>query len=352
MFLSQRAIVRGILRAVTTLLSGVTWAQVGDAEIAGTVKDPSGAPVPGAKITLTNQDSGVARTVTSDPDGRYQFSAVLPGRYSIKTEATGFKTESITDLVLTIGTHLDKDVSLAVGPVQETVTVTGEGPPVDTTKGDVSGVVTLGQINSLPVNTRQTLNLALLMPGTTQDASRTFYNNVALAGGGRFYANGFAVDGVTNTWAEQGEPRQNFPQGAIQEFRVNVSQFKAEQGLAMGGVVNMVTRSGTNKFTEAALLQVGSTGKAPFNRNQFGGDVGGPIVRNKTHFYAAYERTEIDDSFTIFAAASHQFFSANEGVFDKPSHDQMFNIRGDHQINNNQHAFARYSQEWNKQTWQ
>src|ERR1043166_7023764 len=371
MFLSQRAVLPGILLAVTTLLSGVTWAQVGDAEIAGTVKDPSGAPVPGAKITLTNQDSGVARTVTSDPDGRYQFSAVLPGRYSIKTEATGFKTESITDLVLTIGTHLDKDVSLAVGPVQETVTVTGEVPPVDTTKGDVSGVVTLGQINSLPVNTRQTLNLALLMPGTTQDASRTFYNNVELGGGGRFYANGFAVDGVTNTWAEQGEPRQNFPQGAIQEFRVNVSQFKAEQGLAMGGVVNMVTRSGTNqfhgevfeywrnsalnhdnKFTEAALLQVGSTGKAPFNRNQFGGDVGGPIVRNKTHFYAAYERTEIDDSFTLFAAASHQFFSANEGVFDKPSHDQMFNIRSDHQINNNQHAFARYSQEWNKQTWQ
>ena len=87
-----------------------------------------------------------------------------------------------------------------------------------------------------------------------------------------------------------------------------------------------------NKFTQQALQLVGNTGKAPFLRNQFGGDVGGPIVKNRTHFYAAFERTEIDDSFTIFAAASHQFYSANEGVIDKPSHDQMFNLRGDHQI--------------------
>ena len=173
-------------------------------------------------------------------------------------------------------------------------------------------MVTQQQIDTLPVNTRQYLNLALLMPGTTQDASRTFYNNVQIGGGGRFYANGFTVDGVTNTWAEQGEPRQNFPEGAVQEFRVNTNQFKAEQGLAMGGVVNVVTKSGTNafhgeafeyfrdsalnhdnKFTEQAFQAAGETGKAPFRRNQFGGDVGGPIVKNRTHFYAAFERTQI-----------------------------------------------------------
>src|SRR5260370_11861514 len=209
------------------------------------------------------------------------------------------------------------------------------------------------------------------MPGTTQDASRSFYNNVEIGGGGRFYANGFTVDGVTNTWAEQGEPRQNFPEGAVQEFRVNTNQFKAEQGLAMGGVVNVVTKSGTNRFhgegfeyfrdsalshdnklTEQASAAAGQSGKAPFRRNQFGGDVGGPIVKTKTHFYVAYERTQVEDSFIIFAGASHQFYSANEGVVDKPSFDQMFNLRVDHEISNTQHAFARYSQEWNKQTWQ
>jgi len=352
-------------------LTGMASAQVGDAEIAGAVTDPSSASVAGAKVTLTNQDTGVARAFNSDSDGRYRFPSLAPGRYSLRIEAAGFRTETITEVLLNVGTHLEKDVALTVGSVQEAITVTAETPPINTNNGEVSGVVTQKQIDSMPVNTRQTLNLALLMPGTTQDASRTFYNNVELGGGDRFYANGFTVDGVTNTWAEQGEPRQNFPQGAIQEFRVNTNQFKAEQGLAMGGVVNMVTKSGTNafhgeafeywrnaalnsdnKFTQAALLQLGNTGKAPFNRNQYGGDVGGPIIKNRTHFYAAYERTEIEDAFTIFAAASHQFYSANEGVFNKPSHDQMLTLRADHQINNNQHVFARYAQEWNLQTWQ
>ncbi|MBZ5621356.1 MAG: carboxypeptidase regulatory-like domain-containing protein [Acidobacteriia bacterium] len=360
-----------ISASLALLMGAAASAQSGNAEITGVVKDPSGSPAAGAALSLTNQDSGVARSVVADSEGRYRFPAILPGRYSLKTEATGFRTETVTDIVLNIGTHLDKDVTLTVGSIQESITVTGEVPPIDTTKGDVSGVVTQHQIDTLPVNTRQYLNLALLMPGTTQDASRTFYNNVEIGGGGRFYANGFTVDGVTNTWAEQGEPRQNFPEGAVQEFKVNTNQFKAEQGLAMGGAVNVITKSGTNefhgevfeyfrdsalnndnKFTQQALQLVGQTGKAPFERNQFGGDVGGPIWKNRTHFYAAYERTETDDSFTLFAAASHQFYSANEGVIDKPSHDQMFNLRVDHQISNAQHVFARYSQEWNKQTWQ
>jgi hypothetical protein len=359
------------ISVMAALFAAAAFGQSGDAEISGMILDASRSPVAGAKVSLTNQDSGVARSVVAESDGRYRFSAIPPGRYSLKTEATGFKMESVTDIVLNIGAHLDRDVNLSVGSVQEAITVTAEAPPIDTSKGDVSGVVTTRQIDSLPVNTRQYLNLALLMPGTSQDASRTFYNNVQIGGGGRFYANGFTVDGVTNAWAEQGEPRQNFPQGAVQEFKVNTNQFKAEQGLAMGGVVNIITKSGANqfhgdvfeyfrhsslnhdnKFTEQALQLVGRTGNAPFRRNQFGGDIGGPIVKNRTHFYAAYERTEIDDSFTIFAAASHQFYSANEGVIDKPSHDQMLNLRLDHQISNSQHAFARYSQEWNKQTWQ
>jgi outer membrane receptor protein involved in Fe transport len=357
--------------SVALLSSGAAFAQVGDAEVAGAVTDPSGAPVAGAKVSLTNDDTGVSRAVVADNDGRYLFPALAPGRYSLKAEAPGFRTESVTGIVLNVGSHIERGVPLTVGNVQEAITVTADSPPIDTSKGDVSGVVTQHQIDSLPVNTRQYLNLALLMPGTTQDASRTFYNNVQIGGGGRFYANGFEVDGVTNTWAEQGEPRQNFPEGAVQEFRVNTNQFKAEQGLAMGGVVNVVTKSGTNgfhgegfeyfrdsalnhdnKFVEQALQSAGQTGKAPFERNQFGGDIGGPIIKNRTHFYAAYERTETDDSFLIFAAASHQFYSANEGVKDKPSHDQMLNLRVDHQFSNSQHAFARYSQEWNKQTWQ
>src|SRR5258708_4794745 len=236
-----------ISASLALFVVAVASAQSGNADITGMVKDPSGAPVAGATLSLTNQDSGVARSGVADSEGRYRFSAILPGRYSLKTEAAGFRPETITDIVLNIGAHLDKDVALTVGTIQESITVTGEVPVIDTSKGDVSGVVTQQQIDSLPVNTRQYLNLALLMPGTTQDASRTFYNNVEIGGGGRFYANGFTVDGVTNTWAEQGEPRQNFPQGAVQEFRVNTNQFKAEQGLAMGRRANLITKSGSNQ---------------------------------------------------------------------------------------------------------
>lgn len=371
MLTQRRVLLLIFAAAIFVSLTALSFAQVGDAELSGVVTDPSGAPVAGAKVSLTNEESGVNRAEVTDSEGRYRFPALAPGRYSLKTEASGFRGNSLTGILLNTGTHLDKNVPLTVGNVQEEITVTADVPPIDTTKGDVSGVVTQHQIDTLPVNTRQYLNLALLMPGTTQDASRTFYNNVQIGGGGRFYANGFTVDGVTNTWAEQGEPRQNFPEGSVQEFRVNTNQFKAEQGLAMGGVVNVVTRSGANrfhgeafeyfrdsalnhdnKFIEQTFAGAGQSGKAPFRRNQYGGGIGGPIVKNRTHFYAAFERTEVDDSFIIFAAGSHQFYSSNEGVIDKPSHDQMFNLRVDHQISNSQHAFARYSQEWNKQTWQ
>ena len=352
-------------------LSLLTMAQTGDAEVTGVVKDPTGAPVV-ATLNLVNEDSGVTRTTAADTEGRYRFVAVPPGRYSLKTEAAGFKTETAKGFVISIATRVDHNVTMVLGSVQDAITVTGEVPPVDTSKGEVAGVVTQQQMESLPVNTRQFLNLALLMPGTTQDASRSFYNNVQIGGGGRFYANGFSVDGVTNTWAEQGEPRQNIPEGAVQEFKVNTAQFKPEAGLAMGGFVTVVTKSGTNafhgdvfeyfraaalnhdnKFTQAALQQAGVSGNAPFLRNQFGGDVGGPIWKNRTHFYAAYERTQIDDSYTIFVTpAAQKFYSPNIGVFDKPSYDQMLNLRVDHQISDRQNAFVRYSQEWNKQTYQ
>lgn len=357
---------------LAVLITAAAVAQSGDGEVTGLVKDPTGAPIAAAAMKLVNADSGVTRSNTSDGEGRYKFVAVPPGRYTLHTEAAGFKSETTTGFVLTIGARVDHNVALAIGSVQEAVTVSGDVPPIDTSKAEVAGVVTQQQIDSLPVNTRQFLNLALLMPGTTQDASRSFYNNVQLGGGGRFYANGFSVDGVTNTWAEQGEPRQNIPQGAVQEFKVNTNQFKAEAGLAMGGFVTVVTKSGSNafhgdafeffrhsslnhdnKFVEQSLAAAGVDGKAPFKRNQFGGDLGGPIIKNRTHFFASYERTQIDDSFTIFTgAAGHAFYSANEGVFKKPSYDQMLNLRLDHQISTNQHAFARYSQEWNKQTYQ
>jgi Carboxypeptidase regulatory-like domain/TonB dependent receptor len=360
------------LLATLTVLLAVdaprAWGQGNDAEIIGAVTDASGAAIPNAQVTLSNVDTGVTHTTSVQGDGQYRFSPVAPGTYRITVRAASFQTETVTNLLINLGTSVTQNITLKVGSSEQTVEVTGEIPVVDASSEDVSGLIDQQQITTLPINTRQYLNLALLEPGTSQDATRTFYNNVQVGGGGYFYANGFIVDGVRNTWAEQGEPRQNFPEGAVQEFKVYVAQFPAEYGLYMGGLVTVATKSGTNQFhgeafeywrnerlnrdnrfqQQAEALE--HTGN-PFNRNQFGGDIGGPIIKDRTHFYVAYERTQQAGSFTIFTSAP-QFYSANQGTFSQPLTDQMFTARVDHQISNSQSVFVRYAQEWNKLTFQ
>jgi hypothetical protein len=336
------------------------YAQGADADVSGHVMDNSGAAIVAAHVVLTNTDTGLSREIDST-DGAYHFQPVLPGHYSLMVTANGFSRKTVTDLIVTLGAHLGQDITLSIGGTSDTVTVEGFSPQVNTESNEVGGGVSNDQINKLPVNTRQYLNLALLIPGTTQDASRTFYNNVQIGGGSAFYSNGFQVDGVINTWAEEGEPRQNFPQGAVQEFNVLVSQYPAEYGLSVGGVITVATKSGTNKFHGEAFelfRQKALNRPTPFQstnpsflRNQFGADIGGPIIHDRTHFYAAYERTQTKQVYTV-ATGHPEFYSVNEGNFDQPSYDQMLTGRIDHQINNRQLLFVRYAQEWNKYTFQ
>lgn len=356
--------------SIVFLTAGIAAAQSAQGEITGRVKDPSGAGIPSAPVTLTNEGSGVTRSVTTDTDGRYLFASVPVGRYSVKVEAPGFKPITATGIELVIDQHVLHDFDMAVGNVTESVTVSGEPPPIDITKTDVSGVVSQTQIDTLPVAQRAYLNLSLLEPGTSQDASRTFYNNVQVGGSDHYYGNGFQVDGVTNTWAEMGEPRQNFPMGAVEEFKLNTNQYTADNGLSMGGLVQVVTKSGSNdyhgelfeywrntllnrdnSFQKAAEVQEG-VGKSPFHRNQFGGDFGGPIIKNKLHFYGSYDDTEQVTAFTIFIpGAAAPDYSSLEGVFRQPSHDRLLNARVDYQINSNQRLFARFTEEWNLLTY-
>ncbi len=357
-----------VLLSILLSIAGTAAAQTGEAEIEGAVTDASGASVPHAQVTLTNTETGVARSIMTEADGTYHFSPVPPGTYNIAIKASGFEAETIEHLNINLGMHVTQNVTLRVGSAQQTVEVAGTVPVIDTTSQSISGVIDQKQITTLPVNTRQYLNLALLEPGTTQDASRTFYNNVQVGGGGYYYANGFMMDGVRNTWAEQGEPRQNFPEGAVQEFKVYVAEYPAEFGLYMGGLVTVATKSGTNnihgeffeywrnealnhdnRFQQAAEA-LEHTGN-PFNRNQFGGDVGGPIIKDRTHYYLAYERTQTTGSYTIFTPAPQDYGSV-QGTFAQPSYDEMITARLDHQISNNQSVFVRYAQEWNKLTFQ
>jgi outer membrane receptor protein involved in Fe transport len=333
--------------------AGPAWAQNTGA-IEGTISDASGALLPGVTVVLKNTETGVERTTTSDPEGRYRFAALPPASYSLRAELQNFATEERQDIVLTIGLQLRQDFQLKIQSLAENVTVIAESPMVDVTRSEVSGVVTQKQIETLPVNTRQYLNLALLMPGTSQDAVRTFYNNVNVGAGGTFYSNGFVADGVTNTWAEQGEPRQNFPQDSIREFKVNTTQFKAEYGLATGGLVTVVSKSGTNAFHGNAFeyyrdkslnaRNYFERSKPDFGRNQYGGSLGGPIQRDRMHFFGAIERTKTDEFFTVNTGRP-EFYSSVEGTFPQPRKVTLGSIRLDYVINQNHSLFARYAQE-------
>src|SRR3972149_5594678 len=232
---------RGVGIALLMLCMGLAMAspvlgQGAGASIEGTLRDQQGAGLPGATVTLRNEETGVSRTTATDTEGHYRFLALAPGRYQLTAELSGFATADVGNIAIPIGRAVQQDFVMGIQALEESVTVSGVAPAVDTTKSEVAGVVTQHQIQTLPVNSRQYLTLAPLMPATSQDAGRSFYNNVTVGAGTTFYSNGFTVDGVSNTWAEEGEPRQNFPQGAVEEFKVPTVGFPAEMGLASGGL--------------------------------------------------------------------------------------------------------------------
>ncbi|MGH9383122.1 MAG: TonB-dependent receptor, partial [Vicinamibacterales bacterium] len=340
------------------------WAQ--NAQITGVVKDQSGAIMPGVTVTATNRDTGFARAGATDAKGEYRLPALPPGVYAVATEISGFTSETRPDIVLVIDQTAIISFTLKPAAVAETVTVTGESPMVDTTRSDVSTSVSTQQIQDLPVASRRWIDLAMLTPGTSQDNIRgQFYRgNVNIGAGTREYSNGFVVDGVNNTWAEMGEPRQNFAMDAIQEFKVSTSNYKAEYGLATGGLLTVVTKSGTNSLHGSGLLffrdkainsetffekqndvlrglPVG-TSKPDFRRYQYGGTIGGPIVQNKTHYFFAYERTDEDQFFTVTARG---LWPQYEGVFKSEQERWTYNVKLNHQLSSRQSVFFRYGAE-------
>ena len=239
---------------VLLLASSTAYAQ--NAQVSGTLKDQTGGVLPGATITAKNLETGLTRTAVTTPNGDFRVPSLPPGSYSVTAELAGFTKETRPDIVLIIDQDAVINFTLKPANVAEALTVTGEAPIVDTTKSDVSTSVSTQQIQDLPVASRRWIDLAMLTPGTSQDNIRGFFyrGNVNIGGGAREYSNGFIVDGVNNTWAEMGEPRQNFAMDAIQEFKVSTSNYKAEYGLATGGLLTVVTKSGTNQMHGSGLL--------------------------------------------------------------------------------------------------
>src|SRR5262249_41996804 len=286
------------LSIVLVARSAASVAAQGTGQIEGVAHDEQNLVLPGSSMTLKNEDTGVTRTVVSGTDGRYVFPALLPGRYTLRAELSGFATQEVRGIVITIGLELRHDFTMKLQNVAETVTVTAQPSIIDTTKAEVSGVVTRQQIETLPINSRQYLSLALLMPGTTVDATRSFFATVNVGGSMTFNGTGNIVDGTINNWVEDGEPPQGLPEDAVEEFKITNALPKAEFGLSTGGVVQVVTKSGANVmhgdafeyFRDKALNARGvfETTKPAYRRNQFGGSVGGPILASRMHYYAAF----------------------------------------------------------------
>jgi carboxypeptidase family protein len=356
--LTWRLSVIAMLLALPFVAPRVAAAQGSGGLITGTVADAQGGVLPGVSVTVRNADSGVSRSTVTEPDGKYRLAGLPPGRYELRVELSGFAAVDVKDIALTMGLEIGRNVTLQLEGVQESLTVTGQSPVVETTKTDVSAVITQQQIESLPIASRQPVALALLMPGTSQDGTRPRKFNANMGAGAFTNAGAFLIDGVWNKEPCTGEPRQNYPQVAIREFKVNVSQASAEFGWTASGVVTVATKSGTNRMSgeafeyfrdkslntmnkfEQLAHDTNGAPKPAYRRNQFGGAMGGPIIEDRLHFFLAAERTK-EDKFITVNTGKPQFYSALEGVFPIPEYDNTFFGRVDMQIDQQQNFFVR-----------
>lgn len=348
----SRSIVAVALVAMFVGLSDPALAQ--NAQVTGRLADQSGGVLPGVTVTARNQETGLTRTTVSEGAGDYRLPALPPGTYTVTAELQGFNVATRSDLVLVIDQTAVVNLTLTPATLTETITVTGEAPLVDARTAVVSTAVTNAQIQDLPVASRRWVDLAMLTPGVSQDNIRGFFyrGNVNIGAGTREYSNGFVVDGVNNTWAQMGEPRQNFAMDSIREFKVSQSTYKAELGLATGGVLSVVTKSGTNAFSGSAFnffrdealtaRTVFEAERPDFQRLQYGGTFGGPIVMNRTHFFFAAERSDENQFFTVNTGNR---FPRYDGTYESEQYRWTYTGKVDHQISPSQSLFARVSQE-------
>jgi outer membrane receptor protein involved in Fe transport len=285
--------------------------------ILGSVSDSSGASVPGATVTIKNLDTGLTRTVTTSDDGSYSAPELPIGNYSVTVEKSGFKSGVVTGIRVDVSTERRADVILQPGQVAQTVEVTGEALPMtETTSDTLGGIVESRVVTSLPVNGRDYQKLIFLVPGVTgspdqiTDSPGSF--GIFSVNGARGRANNFLLDGTDMNDGYRNDPAINeagvfgtpatiLPVEAIAELRV-ASNFEAEYGRSAGAVVNVVTKSGSNAlhgsgfefFRNNALdarnfFNAVGLPQNPFHNNQFGGSLGGPIIKDKTFFFVDYE---------------------------------------------------------------
>jgi hypothetical protein len=335
------------------LMSGVVaHAQVTGATVSGTVTDPSGAVVANVTVAATNTATGITRNVTSDSAGLYAIANLVPGSYDFKVSATGFSTSVQSGITVTVGQQLQLNFSLKVGQTTTEVQVTEAAPQIDLTSSAVSGQVESETVRELPLNGRDWTSLAVLQPGvkpietqmafaTSARGNRGFGGELTVSGQ-RSTFNNYRIDGITVSDYAMAAPGNVIGVvlgvDSIQEFTVLTGGFPAEYGRATGGVVNAITRSGTNQFHGAVYEFLRNSAldsndlfsrdagapKPPFKRNQFGVSAGAPIIKDKLFVFADYEGLRqtkgIPELTTVFSdAARNGFIVGNGPALNEPA---------------------------------
>ena len=280
---------------------------IGNAQLNGTVTDPSGSAIMGASIRLQNTATDTEYTATSNDRGFYALVNVTPGTYELIAASKGFANYKQTGIVLTVGQTATINLGMKVASQGETVVVTTEAPTIEPTRSEISQVVATQEVQALPISNRVFTDFALLTPGvassrTSLGTTFTEFEVTQISFGGmRSFSNEITVDGADFVNAASGIQRSTPPQESVQEFRVVNNSFGAEYGRAVGGIVNIVTKSGTNDLhgslyeyfqssaTDARSLLQPAPLPHELRQNQFGGAIGGPIVKNKTFFFLNYE---------------------------------------------------------------
>src|ERR1700722_3723127 len=319
--------------------------------IEGVVTDPQGGVLPGVKITVTRADTGQVINLTSSSAGSFSTGPIVPGNYAVRVEAPSFKTYQTT-VVAQVGQITTANAKLEVGSSSTVIEVTGTAISVNTEQSQLSGDLTASQIENLPINGRNFLDLAQLEPGVqiqdggNFDPTKIGFSSISF--GGKFGRSArISVDGVDVSDENVGTTTTGIPAGAIQEFQLAQSSLDISNDLTSGGSVNVVTKSGSNTLhgegfglfrdnSQAAAYP----GGAQFQRGQYGGDVGGPILKDKLFFFADAERLLAHDAGGVLVAPPLNSFS---GTFPAPFHDTSAIGKLDYSISKNVKAFARFS---------
>jgi hypothetical protein len=351
------------LSALLLLTPALAHAQGGatTATLSGTISDATGAVLPGVTVTLTDHATNHARTAVTNESGLYRFAGLAPGSYTATAELQGFAKYLQSELTLNVGAAVDLNIALKLSTLEETMTVTGEAPIVESAKTDLRGVIQQDQIQNLPTVDRNYLNYALLAPGVNYDV-RTAGQGIGLKiAGARDKEGALLVDGFWNTDESFTFPKIKYSLDALAEYQVEAIGGAAEFGRSIGGIVSAVTKSGGNTFSGSGYGYFRATGlnsedflsaqqglpKAQFSKQQFGGSFGGPIKLNRTFFFGAVDRSQqtfpFNNNITQQNAAIIGLEPSDAGQVQQWLYDTFMLAKVTHVVNQNNTILVSYA---------